>query len=457
MRVAIGGAALPTQTPPSFHRGQTFRETTMRRHILVLLLFALILTGFHPHPDGQATQAQAAHVTLRVFWMKSPSDPEDVIQLVEGFAASFEDENPGIDIDIVFVDWSEGREAIHEAVQDGNPPDLAVVGARWVPEFVAEGYIEPLDRYMTRSFRRRFTSTLIEEGAVYQNRTFGLPVAASTQALYYNPELLAQAGYDAPPQTWDELLEIGIAVGKLDDEVSGFGLQAGDGLETNTYFYYFVWGNGGDLYNTSNTASALNQPAAIEALTFMKRLVDEGATQPDVLTYDRRIKLETEFANGTLAMMISGPWVASRLRTSLPDFEFGVAPIPYNTNAATYGVIDTLVMFSTSRHKAEAWDFLDYLFRDEIRFEYTITQGVLPGLTDVAERPEFAEDQDFAVFLSLLPSARFEPLHTESETIAQTVIEAVIAVHSGNTTPEDALNAAADQIDYLLGSSSAGW
>lgn len=430
------------------------------KHIAALcLLIAMIipLSGFGAMNTGSDVASQAETETLRVFWMRGPSDTQELIDLINQFAEDFEAENAGVNVEITFVDWSVGTETIHQAVEDGNPPDISVVGARWVPEFVAAGYIEPLDRYLTREFRNRFIPAIINEGAIYQGRTFGLPVAASTRALYYNLDLFEEAGIESPPETWDELLETSLAIHALDDDTYGFGMQAGDGIETNTYFYYFVWGNGGDLYNATNSASTLNDPEAVEALEFAKLLVDSEATQPDVLTYDRRNKLELDFASGRIGMIITGSWVASRLRRDLPNFNFGVAQIPYNTTPATYGVIDTLVMFRTSRDKNLAWEYLEFLYDEDRRFEYVTTAGVLPGLEAVAERPEIAEDQDFSVFLSLLPNARFEPLHPESEAIAQAIIDAVVAVQSGDTEPQDALDAAVEEIDDLLETTSAGW
>jgi multiple sugar transport system substrate-binding protein len=156
-------------------------------------------------------------------------------------------------------------------------------------------------------------------------------------------------------------------------------------------------------------------------------------------------------------MIITGSWVASRLRTDLPDLNFGVAPIPYHTVPATYGVIDTLVMFRTSRDKELAWEYLEFLFDDDRRFTYVTTAGVLPGLISVAERPEISEDPDLRVFLELLPDARFEPLHPESEAIAQSIINAVVSVHSGRLDPQAALDEAVDEIDGLLQTTAAGW
>lgn len=410
--------------------------------LLVLLLFSLPLS--------------AQDDSLSVVWMLPPSD-EVLTPLVEEFFTDFTDET-GIEVTLNAVDWAMGKETILEMVEAGNPPDIALVGVRWVPEFVAAGLIEPLDSYLTREFRSRFESALLA-GTLYQGQTFGLPVATSTRALYYNRDLFEQADIDSAPQTWDDLLQAGVAVGELGEDIHGFGLQGGGGVETNTYFYYFLWGNNGDLYNPTVTASALDQPQSVQALSFIKRMIDEGATQPNPTdeAYERRRSLEDMFRSGNLGMVISGPWFAARLRNEAPEINFGLAPLPYNASPATYGVIDTLIMLRTSDSKEQAWQLLEFLYSDARRLAYTQAAGVLPALKVVADDPDFAQDEDFAVFLSLLPEARFETLHIESSAITQIVIDAIQQVYRGEQDAEAALSAAALEINDLLETTGAGW
>lgn len=423
----------------------------------LLLITLLIISPFAAQADVDGTWQ--SDDTLKVVWGSSPSASEEWRELVQGYEALYEDTHPEVDVQIEFVDFSDYRNTIVSMVEAGDPPDVMFTNSIWIPEFVSLGLIEPLDRYMTRDFRRQFIPAIINEGAVYQGRTFGLPGATSTRALYYNLDLFEQAGLENPPTTWEELRAASEAISALDGDASGFGLQGGGGLETNTYFYYFVWGNGGDLYNDNRTASAINAPEAVEALTFIKELVDAGATQPNPtdLAYERRRGVEDLFQAGQLGMMISGPWMINRLRTEAPDLRFGIAPLPYNTTPATYGVIDALVMLSTSENKDIAWDFMQSLYTPENRLAYTLAAGVLPELTSVAAAPEFAEDPDLAVFLSLLPDARFEPLHIQSANIARIVIEAIRAVYLGEAEPQAALDNAAAQIDEELAVSVAGW
>ncbi|NDJ52039.1 MAG: sugar ABC transporter substrate-binding protein [Chloroflexi bacterium] len=425
----------------------------MKRYLIFLSIVVIVGCA-----SGPANTAGGSN-DITVLWMRAPSERQELLDLIQSYADDFNAAHEDTTVTIEFVDWADGRDAIEQRVAEGTPPDLAVVGSRWVAEFVNQGLIEPLDRYMTPSFREQFIASLINEGAIYQERTFGLPVAASTRALYYNLDLFEQAGLSEPPASWDELLLAGQVIGALEEDVYGFALQGGDGLETNTYFYYFVWGNGGSLYDPSQTSSALDSPESVEALVFLQELIQEGATQPDPASdaYNRRRALEDLFQQGQVGMVISGPWLLNRLQDESPDMRIGVAPIPFNTTSATYGVIDTLVMFRTSASKDAAWDFMDFIYTTERRLAYAQTAGVLPELDAVAESEELAQDEQYVVFLDLLPEARFEPPNIHSEEISQIVIDAVRSVYLGDAEPQDALDDAAALIDNLLQDSTAGW
>ncbi len=408
---------------------------------------------------GSTSHLQQNSTTLNYWAEKSPSDPQELVDLINSTVKDFEGQNAGVTVNVTFEDPANLVNDLKKAVANGTPPDVVDTGARFVPQFVSLGYIQPLDSYVTADFRNKFIPAIINQGAFYQGRIFGLPIRTSTRAMYYNQDLFKAAGIDAAPKTWDDLLADGQKINALNQGAYGFGLQGGGGPETNTYFYYFVWGNGGDLYNQSNTASALNSAASVEALTFMHTLITQNATQPNVTSQDyfRRKGVEDLFVAGKLGMVISGSWLAPRLHKEAASLNFGIAPIPYHTTPATYGVMDAQVMLKTSQQKDLAWSFIQFEYDPTRRAAYAKAAGILPELTDVAGLPDFQQNKDFAPFLALLPSARFEPLNINSDSIATTVIKAVQDVYQGNAEPQAALDSAATDINKLLSAPGAGW
>ena len=42
----------------------------------------------------------------------------------------------------------------------------------------------------------------------YKNGVYGIPWSLAQKGLFYNLEMMKQAGYNEPPKTWDELIEM---------------------------------------------------------------------------------------------------------------------------------------------------------------------------------------------------------------------------------------------------------
>jgi len=375
----------------------------------------------------------------------------------QGVIQDFEAQNPDIEVNLTIFKWADGRDKIAELVKQGKPPTLARVATRWIPEYNAAGWLEPIDGYITPEFRDQLITKLIDEGSQYDGRTFGLPITVSSRALYYNKDLFRQVGVDSPPQNWDELKKTAQAIAALGPNTYGFGIQ-GKEAETSTYFYYFLWGNGGDILSEDGTRPAFADAEGLEAAQFLKDMVDEGLTQPDPANSVRK-DLETAFVEGKLGMVITGPWLATRLGTEAPNLEYGLSVIPYQKTPTTLAALDTLILFKQAEeeNKKAAWKFVEFLYADEYRLQYALKEGVLPEKKSVAENGKITGNEAFNFFMEKLPTGRFEPLNVRSADISNAVAASLQAVYLGQMTPEEALNSAAVQVLQMLTYSATSW
>ncbi len=388
--------------------------------------------------------AVAATVRVTVAEYSSKTGP-----YFEAAAAAFEAANPGTDIQIEVVPWDVLLQKLTTDISAGTNADLAIIGTRWLVDFVEEGIAAPLDEYMDDAFRSRFFEVFLSP-SVMNGETYGLPIAASARAMYYNRDLLEQAGFDAPPDTWEELAKTAAAVSALGEEVYGYGLQ-GKEIETDVYFYYAFWAYGGDLIEADGT-SGLDTEAAYAAARLYKSMIDAGSTQPGVTAYTRE-DVQNLFKQGRVGMMITAPFLSAQIKEEAPGLPYGVARIPAGPGGerGTYGVTDSIIMFENSRNKDLAWKFLDMIFTTEWRARFTEGEGFLPVNKEVAAMPAFAEDPDLEVFTALLPEARFAPVIRGWEEIAAITVNALQAIYLGEAGVEEALDGAAAKIDRVLG------
>lgn len=363
-------------------------------------------------------------------------------------AAAFEEANPDVDVQIEVVPWDVLLQKLTTDISGGANADLSIIGTRWLIDFVDQGIAAPLDDYMSEDFRNRFFPVFLEP-SVMNDQTYGLPIAASARAMYYNKDLLEQAGVEEVPDTWSELQEAAKEISALGDDIAGFGMQ-GKEIETDVYFYYAFWAHGGDLVEEDGT-SGLDTEAGYQAAELYQTLIEEGATQPGVTSYSRE-DVQNLFKQGKVGMMITAPFLSNQIAEEAPDLNYGVTAIPAGPDGerGTYGVTDSIIMFENSENKEAAWDFLDMLFTTEWRAKFTAGEGFLPVNPEVAEQPEFAENEDLSEFTALLPDARFAPVIPGWEEIASITSNAVQSIYLGNIEPKEALDQAAEEINSIL-------
>jgi multiple sugar transport system substrate-binding protein len=398
-----------------------------------LALTAMGLAGF----VAPAVKADTVRVTVAYY--SDQTEP-----YFKKMAEAFEKANPGNTIKIEMVNWDTLQQKLQTDISGGTNADLAIIGTRWLLDFVKDDMAEPLDGYMDAAFKGRFIGAFLAPGQI-SAKTYGLPIAASARALYYNKEQLTKAGFPNGPKTWDDVMA---ASKKIKTGGSyGFGLQ-GKEIETDVYWYYSLWTHGGEVVGKDGKA-AFASPAGVKAATLYKQMIDEGLTQPGVTNYSRE-DVQNLFKQGRVSMVISAPFLAKQIKKEAPNLKYGIAPVPMGSANATYAVTDSMVMFKNSKAKKTAWKFLDFLFTKGPRVAFTSGEGFLPTTKDEAAAPEF-NDPDTKAFVNLLPNARFAPTVTGWEDTAKAVSDAIQAVYLGKAKPADALNAAAQEANKALG------
>ncbi|HUG60693.1 MAG TPA: sugar ABC transporter substrate-binding protein [Methylomirabilota bacterium] len=362
--------------------------------------------------------------------------------------AAFEAANPGIDIQVEVVPWDVLLQKLTTDIASGTNADLSIIGTRWLIDFVQQDIAEPLDGYMDDAFKARFIDTFMQP-SVMEGATYGLPIAASARAMYYNKALLEEAGVTEPPKTWDDVKAAAEKIKALGGENFAYGLQ-GKEIETDVYFYYAMWSFGGEIIEADGT-SGLDSEAALKAAMLYKEMIDGGLTQPGVTSYSRE-DVQNLFKQGKVGMMITAPFLSNQIKEEAPDLSYGVTAIPEGPTGVrgTYGVTDSIIMFKNSQNKDEAWKFLDYIFTTDLRSEFTMGEGFLPVNQEVAAMDHFQNDPDLKEFTALLPDARFAPVIPGWEEIAQITSDALQRIYLGEGDPATVLQDAAARADAIL-------
>ncbi|MEI9408404.1 sugar ABC transporter substrate-binding protein [Mesorhizobium salmacidum] len=387
-----------------------------------------------------AAQAEAGEVRVTVAEYSAKTGP-----YFEQVKKEFEAKNPGITVKFEVVPWDVLLQKLTTDITAGTNADLSIIGTRWLIDFVQQDVAEPLDSYITPEFKGRFIDTFLSP-SIMGGKTYGLPIAASARAMYYNKELFEKAGIAKPPATWTELQEDARKIKA--QGAFGFGLQ-GKEIETDVYYYYAMWSQGTEILNKDGT-SGLGTPGALEAAKLYKSMIDEGLTEPGV-TSNNREDVQNLFKQGKVGMMITAPFLSNQIKEEAPSLKYGVAAIPAGPTGArgTYGVTDSMIMFKNSKNKDEAWKLMDFLFTTEQRAKFTQGEGFLPVNKEEAKMDYYVNNADLAAFTALLPDARFAPVIPGWEEVAQITSDAMQKIYLGGD-PETGLKDAAAKANAVL-------
>ena len=198
--------------------------------------------------------------------------------------------------------------------------DLTVIvfnGGNNITELAAKsGKVADLTPYFEADpeWRALFDDTSLEFNTV-DGKIYGVPVSKEISYIYYNKELFAQAGIEAPEVAyadWDEFFE---ACDKLKAAgITPVGMDTADsGWLTNLWMSALIGTNGdaGNQWMNSMYPTDFNTPEVTAAAETIQRMFQEYTTADAVGgKYD---PMATHFFNGEVAMFPNGPWM-------IPDF-----------------------------------------------------------------------------------------------------------------------------------------
>jgi len=246
--------------------------------------------------------------------------------LLECFAA-YEAENPGIKIEFQQASYGDFLQTILTSRVGGTSPDIYNIYSIWAPQLADAGTLAVPPADMQDWIRASYGEGTVG-AATIGGTLWGIPTELSVYQLFYNKVMLAEAGFDAPPATWDELKEVASAITTKNDQgvIEKAGYVYGPSVANAVHVYYSqMYAAGTAPFSDDFKSTNFTSPESIEILTRQAELFSEGITSNTNITDD--------FAAGSAAMMIAANWNKAELQSVYGDaFEdtVGIAPIPNN-------------------------------------------------------------------------------------------------------------------------------
>lgn len=315
--------------------------------------------------------------------------------------------------------------------------------------------LEPLDEYQAANPIDDFEglSQGMRDGMTYNGKIYGIPFRHSTTALVYNETLLKAAGFDGPPATFAELVEMAKKIHHVDaNGQKVFGLAQVGG--TPEFLLAIMLASGKRFLDADYTLNA-NTPEFIGALNTLKDLFDNGGLM-DSYIGSNLDGLISDMQNGRAAMSIS-PFnrevVLNDANLSRYPGSFKVTSAPVNASGTVPAQTEVwyLVIPKNAPNKEQAWDLIRTLSQPEatVREALNGNGATRPAAYEdprIVEAVASAAEQARSVNSALLAMPGFENV-ARAQAI---MLEETDAFLLGHQTAEEAAAKIQAQIEPLL-------
>jgi multiple sugar transport system substrate-binding protein len=265
----------------------------------------------------------------------------------------------------------------------------------WPIQFAAQGWVQDLSDKFPESEQNKFLPAPIN-ASIYEDGIYAVPWFEDAGLLYSRVDLLEQAGYSAPPETWDELKEMALKTSQDTGTPNGFVFQGRnyeggvcDGLE-------YIRTHGGDVLSDVTSGEVIiDSPEAAAGLETYHSMITDGVAPQAVSSYTETESVPV-FGNGESVFLREWPGTYGDIAGGaykVKADQVTVSPIPVapgNQSSSTLGGWTFMINAQTDLPD-EAWEFVKFMSNFE-SFKYrAINGGYISARKAILDDPEVQE------------------------------------------------------------------
>jgi sn-glycerol 3-phosphate transport system substrate-binding protein len=401
----------------------------------------------------------AAAQELSLYYPVAVGGP--VTKIIDGLAADFEKEHPGIKIKPVYAgSYQDTITKVLTAAKGGDAPHMAVILSTDMYTLIDEGVVVPFDDLVRTPEQKAWMGGFYPgfmKNSQTGGKTWGIPFQRSTVVMYWNKQLFKEAGLDPerPPQNWQELVDHGKKLTKKDaaGNVSTWGVQVPSSGFPYWLFQGFTTQNGAVLMNEAGTQTYYDKPEVVQALQYWVDLSRKhGVHPPGVVEWGTTPK---DFFERKAAIIWTTTGNLTNIRKNA-GFDFGVAMLPAGKQRGTPTGGGNFYVFkkATAAEREASLKFIQWVTSPRRAAEWAIATGyvaVSPAAWETAEMKAYLAD--FAaptVARDQLQHATAELSTHENQRVTKALNDGLQAALTGTKTPEQAMKDAQREADRIL-------
>jgi len=364
----------------------------------------------------------------------------------------FEDQADGITLDSQQTpsDASSTREYyVNQFVSGSLSFDVGNMDVIWPAEFAGNGWAAEV------SDPQGHTDNMLQtpiDSVTIDGTMYGMPIHTDANALYYRTDLLSEYGYDSPPETYMELVNIAQDIQQQSDEdLNGYIWQGGSNEGLTIMWLNWLWGMGGSIRQDGNLV--VNTQEGIDALQHAVDLIHEYNVTPESVPASSTDQNRQTFQQGDTIFMRNWPYAVSLMNEDGSNVQgnFDVAPMPKaegnpDANNSCLGGWN-LFINANSENAEAAQQFASYMASMEAQENMALEHSRLPVRQELYSDEYYEQAEQLETFAEIVDQTSARPATPQYSTFSEIVYTNCNAALVQEKTPEEALNDAQEEID----------
>ncbi len=355
----------------------------MKKLIALVLVFCMVLAlvacSAKPSEKPANEPAKDAQTVLKLWCIATESDANR--PAYEKAIAEFETAHPDIKIEWEAFENESYKTKIQVAMNDPDTlPDIFFTwSGAFLGDFVEAGNVMRLDDAY-KPFANELPEVMLSN-STYNGGHYAVPLTYNIVTLFANMDLLAKAGWDHVPETYEDLIACCDAL--VANGIVPFGCAGKEGWCVTEYVEPMIEKTIGyeKLNKIFTGAESWNDPAIADAVNKFQDMINKGYFDPNGAALGND-EVKANFIAGKTAFYQNGSWNCGEINDAEGNFKVALFPVLDNTKA-TYGQViggpsDSLAVSAKANPAAAAAAF--ELGRSICHYAYLAGSG-LPAWT----------------------------------------------------------------------------
>lgn len=420
------------------------------------ICFILVIIGISTTPlfaGGGQEKATGAEEKELVFagWA---AEEENSRPIIEEMISTWNAKEENYSIKWVGWPWDKTFEQLTIRSQGGEPLDVIQSGFSWALALDEMGAVETVSDVFDDSWlEENLTQSALSTGMI-NGELKAIPWTLASIGTLYNPTILNNAGVAKVPTTISEFENALAKIKAYDSNLIAYGFCT-KGTTLTSDFLPWLWTFGGEVIDDSGNVK-INNEAGVEALTWLKSLVDKGYVKMDLDRFDiRTIYAQKQVAFYHDAIMAEG--IAKT--NGVPENELADTIQPMLLPVLKEGDIPLsslwghlLLISKNTVSKEKAADFIKHIIGKEMSVKYFKKTGMLPVIKSAMADPSVQNDPWSSKWVEITKTGKMSELnaYSQAQEMSTIIAEELQAALIGSKSPQKALDDAKTRIENAL-------